>query len=89
VRLPEQLAEQGVVRGGERRDVGVMRLGDDDHVDGSLRVDIAERQHSVGFNDQGGGDFPGDDGANKQSVTAKIVGPRRGRWIDRPAHAFI
>src|ERR1700733_6726093 len=73
VRLGDDLAEQPGVCGRERRDVGIMRLGDDEHMSRSLRVDIAERQHPVGFRDPGRGNFPGGDGAEQAVSHTKIL----------------
>ncbi len=68
------LAEQPAVRGGERRDVGIVLLRDDEHVRRGLRVDIAEGQDPVRFKHRGRGDFAGHDGAEQAFSHAKILG---------------
>jgi len=76
----DHLAEQRGVRGGERRHVGVMRLGYDQDMRRGLRVDVAEGQDPVRFKHLGGGDFARHDGAEQAISHRKILG--------LPGHAY-
>src|SRR3954470_6950956 len=57
VRGPGQLAEQLGVGGRQGAQVAVVLLGDDQHVRGGLRVDVAECQCAVGLPDDVGRDL--------------------------------
>ena len=71
----DHLTEQRGVGGGERRHVGVVRLGYDQDVRRGLRIDVAEGQDPVRFKHRGGGDFPGHYGAEQAFSHRKILGP--------------
>jgi len=78
-RLADHLGEQPAVGGGERRDVRVMILRDDEHMNRGLRVDVAKREYAVGFADHGRGDLTGDDGAEQAVSHTKILEGRTRR----------
>ena len=56
---------------GERREVGVVRLGTTSTCVGRLRVEVAEGQRALGLGDDVGGDLPRDDPA-EQAVLARV-----------------
>ena len=76
----QHLGGQRRVALGERRDVGVVLLRDDQDVHRRLRVDVAEGERGVGLPDHGGRDLPGDDaaeqavGSHRGSVRIRAVG---------------
>src|SRR5579875_3552814 len=85
MRLGDDLGEQPGVRGGERRGVGIVPLGDDEDVHRRLRVDVAERQHPVGLQHLGRGDLLGDDRAEQAvSHTTILDRARRAGRLARP-----
>jgi hypothetical protein len=90
VRPVDHLAEQRAVRGGERREIGMVFFRDDQHVYRGLRVDIAEGQDPVRFQHRSGGDFPGHDGAEQAFSHTQILGPaERSRIIIRPGRSVV
>ena len=57
----EEVSEQGGLFRGGRTETGNERLGDDEGVKGSLRIDITDGDAAVILMKDVGGDLPGDD----------------------------
>jgi hypothetical protein len=81
----DHLTEQPTVRGGERRDVRIVLLRDDEHVCRSLRVDIAEGQDPIRFKHRGRRDFAGHDGAEQAFSHMQILGLPSALTWDHPS----
>jgi hypothetical protein len=65
VRLGHDLGQQPVLGARERGKIGIVIFGDDQHMGGGLRVDIAERDGPGGLGDSRRWDFPRNDLAEK------------------------
>jgi hypothetical protein len=65
VRLPGNLGQQPIARGGEARQVRIVAFGDDEDVNGSLRIDVTECKRALSFKHLGGRYLPGHDFAEQ------------------------
>jgi hypothetical protein len=73
MRLAHDLSQQSVRSRGQRRGIRMVFLWDDKHMDGCLRVDIAERHRAVALHNTVGRELAGGNLAERAIGHPKIV----------------